>query len=168
VQKIEVVYRQRMPVASAMAEAIVTSAADVVRLTGPLLLKEIVEVCLVVCLDCRRYVIGYHELSRGTLTSTLVEPRNVFQAALLANAAAVVLVHNHPSGHPTPSTEDRDTYRRLKAAGEVMGIHVHDFVILSSDGRHCSLYELDGEVVARYRAGAAPIESADRRHAEAS
>jgi DNA repair protein RadC len=78
-------------------------------------------------------VIAYHEVSRGTLDSTLVHPREVFKAALLSNSAAIVVCHNHPSGDPTPTTDDIDVTRRLVATGELLGIPVLDHIVVGED-----------------------------------
>jgi len=85
-------------------------------------------------------VIAVHELGRGTLDSCTVHPRDVFKAALLANAAGVIVAHNHPSGDPTPSPADIALCSRLRAAGTVVGIELLDFVILG-DGRYYSFTE---------------------------
>jgi len=68
-----------------------------------LLQDEPSEVFVILCLTTKFHVIAYHEVGRGTLDTVLVNPREVFKAALLANAAAIVVAHNHPSGDPTPS-----------------------------------------------------------------
>ena len=140
-QVIEVVYRERPHPWGALAEPALVSAADVARVMTPLLYREVVEVCAVVCLDARHRFLGYHELSRGSLASVPIEARQVFQAALLANAAAVILVHNHPSGDPSPSPDDRVIYKRVKAAGDVMEIEVLDSVIVAGTGCYSSLRE---------------------------
>ena len=64
------------------------------------------EVFAILCVSTKHRVIAFHEVSRGTLDATLVHPREVFKAALLANAAAIILTHNHPSGDPSPSADD--------------------------------------------------------------
>ena len=89
---------------------------------------------LVLCLATKLHVIAYHEVGRGTLDTVLVHPREVFKAALLANAAAIVVAHNHPSGDPSPSPDDRDMTRRLVAAGGVLGIAVLDHIIVGDGG----------------------------------
>jgi len=76
---------------------------------------------------------GYKEVSTGTLTSSLVSPGEVFLAALRLRAAAIVCVHNHPSGDPMPSLEDQEITRRLKECGEMLAIRVLDHVILGAD-----------------------------------
>lgn len=98
---------------------------------------------LVVLLDGRHRVMRFDLVSQGTLTASLVHPREVFRPALQAAAAAVVLVHNHPSGDPTPSAEDREITRRLFDAGEILGVRVLDHVIVAERG-YCSLREQGG------------------------
>lgn len=91
------------------------------------------EVFSAVLLDGRNSVLGVNRVSVGSLTATLVHPREVFKAAILANAAALILVHNHPSGDPTPSAEDDALTTRLRSAGELMGIKVLDHIVLTGD-----------------------------------
>jgi DNA repair protein RadC len=96
----------------------------------------------VLLLDTKHRVLKTRLLSVGSLDASVVHPREVFRAAVLGGAAALVLFHNHPSGDPAPSREDRELTRRLIAAGELMGIDVLDHVILA-DTRYVSLRELD-------------------------
>ena len=91
-------------------------------------------------LDGRHRVCGETVVSQGTLTASLVHPREVFRPALRAGAAALILVHNHPSGDPTPSHEDRDITERLVRAGLLLGVSVLDHVIVADRG-YCSLRE---------------------------
>ena len=84
----------------------------------------------ILMLDVRNKVIGYHVVSVGCLTQSLVHPREVFTVAILAKACAVVLCHNHPSGDPTPSAEDVAVTRRLRTAGTLLGIEVVDHIVL--------------------------------------
>jgi DNA repair protein RadC len=88
---------------------------------------------LLMVLDSRRRVIGMSEVSVGTLSASLVHPREVFRAAILLNGAAVLVCHNHPSGDSSPSSEDRDVTRRLQRAGELLGIPVADHIVLGED-----------------------------------
>ncbi len=87
----------------------------------------------VVLLNTRRKLISIEKISQGTLDTILVHPREVFKSAIAANASAIVLVHNHPSGDPTPSEADVKVTRDLIRAGQVLKIEVLDHVIL---GRH--------------------------------
>jgi DNA repair protein RadC len=82
------------------------------------------EVFAILCVSTKLRVIAYHEVSRGTLDATLVHPREVFKAALLANAAAIILTHNHPSGDSIPSADDVQLTRRLVDAGALLGVEV--------------------------------------------
>jgi len=95
---------------------------------------------VVVLLNTKNRVLGIDRVSVGTLDASLVHPREVFKAAILANAASVVVCHNHPSGDPTPSAEDIRITRSLKQAGEIISISVLDHVILIADS-HLSLRE---------------------------
>ena len=74
------------------------------------------------------------EIYRGTLDRAVVEPREILKRALLANAAAIILYHNHPSGDPTPSREDREFTRRLASAAEAVGIRLLDHLVLGTSG----------------------------------
>jgi DNA repair protein RadC len=95
---------------------------------------------VIVLLDGRHRVCGESVVSQGTLTASLVHPREVFRPALRAGAAALVLVHNHPSGDPSPSREDREITERLVRAGVLLGVSVLDHVIVAERG-YCSLRE---------------------------
>lgn len=91
---------------------------------------------LALMLDGRHRVMHDVLVSQGTLTASLVHPREVFREAVRSAAAAIVLVHNHPSGDPTPSAEDRTVTERLVAAGELLGIRVVDHVVVAEHGYH--------------------------------
>lgn len=74
------------------------------------------------------------EIYRGTLDRAVVEPRELLKRALLANAAALIVYHNHPSGDPTPSREDREFTRRLASAAETIGLRLLDHIVVARDG----------------------------------
>ena len=80
-------------------------------------------------------------ISRGTLNSSLVHPREVFKGALLANAYALVLAHNHPSGKVEPSVADKNVTKMLVAAGNLLDVRILDHVIIGSSGRYFSFLE---------------------------
>jgi DNA repair protein RadC len=113
---------------------------DVYRHYHPNLRDARQERFFAVLLDGRHRVLGHEVVSQGTLTASLVHPREVFRPALRACAAALILVHNHPSGDPTPSAEDRDVTSRLARAGEILGVRVVDHVVVAERG-YCSLRE---------------------------
>ena len=83
-------------------------------------------------LDSRNQEIKREIVSIGTLTSSLVHPREVFEAAVKNNAASVILVHNHPSNNPKPSEADIDITKRLVKAGKILGIEVLDHIIITT------------------------------------
>jgi DNA repair protein RadC len=85
-------------------------------------------------LDAKHRVLALHTVAVGHLDSAPVHPREVFKAALLVNAAALILAHNHPSGDPEASRADRDLTRRIAHAGALLGIPVLDHVIIGVDG----------------------------------
>lgn len=84
---------------------------------------------VVACLNTKKRVLSIVPVTVGTLDASLVHPREVFRPAIVQSASAVILSHNHPSGDPTPSREDRDVTRRLMTCGEFLGIEVLDHII---------------------------------------
>lgn len=92
------------------------------------------EVMAVLHLDTKGRLISVAHASEGLLTMTLAHPREVFRAAILANAASVILAHNHPSGDARPSPADLEVQRRLEAAGKVLDIEVMDGIVVGDDG----------------------------------
>jgi len=88
----------------------------------------------VVCLDTKNQVLGSHRISVGILDRSLVHPREVFRPAIRDAAKAVLLVHNHPSGDPTPSDDDLALTSRLEEAGKTLGIGVLDHIVVARNG----------------------------------
>jgi DNA repair protein RadC len=107
------------------------SPEDVYRLLTPRLAGLQQEVFFVIGLDIRNGLIDIVEVARGTVASVEVHPREVFRPLIRMAAAGVVLVHNHPSGDPTPSFEDVELTRRMQAVGELLGIPVVDHVVVT-------------------------------------
>src|SRR3954466_7295417 len=138
VRELEVRYR-RLQVALPISVGRVTTPRGVAALSAALLADSPVERVLSFHLDTRRELIGIHRVSVGCLDSALVHPREVFQAAILSNASAIVVVHNHPSGDPSPSDEDVTLCARLRAAATVMGIDLLDFLIVGGERYHSFL-----------------------------
>jgi len=94
----------------------------------------------VVLLSTRHDVLAVEEVAVGGLNSAVIHPREVFKAAIRWSAAAVILVHNHPSGDPEPSADDLRITARLAEAGRILGIEVLDHAVVG-DGRYVSLRE---------------------------
>lgn len=95
---------------------------------------------LIATLDTQLCVRRVVRITRGTLDASLVHPREVFRAAIADAAAAILLIHNHPSGDPSPSRQDREITERLKKCGEMLGIQVIDHIVVG-DKRAVSLAE---------------------------
>jgi len=100
-----------------------------------------VECFAALLLNTRRRVKGHVLISTGTLDTLLVHPREVFRPAIIAAAAALVIMHNHPSGEATPSEADIKVTRDLIKAGQLLKVEVLDHVVMGAN-RHCSLREL--------------------------
>jgi DNA repair protein RadC len=115
----------------------IASSADLFRHFHPALRDLKREVFKVVLLDAKHTVLRDVTISEGSLTLSIVHPREVFALAVRESAGAVIFLHNHPSGDPTPSPEDRQLTDRLVAAGQLLGIPVLDHLIVG-DGRYVS------------------------------
>ena len=115
----------------------ITSSRDLFTYYHPTLRDLRHEVFKVVLLDAKHAIMRDATVSEGSLTLSIVHPREVFTLAVKESAAAVIFLHNHPSGDPTPSQEDRVLTARLVSAGEVLGIRVLDHLIVG-DGRYVS------------------------------
>ncbi len=98
------------------------------------------ELFLILLLDGKNRITRKVQVSEGSLNQSIVHPREVFAPAVRESAAAVIFIHNHPSGDPAPSREDREITRRLKEAGEILGIKVLDHIIIG-DGAYFSFVE---------------------------
>jgi DNA repair protein RadC len=96
------------------------------------------EVFFTLLLDSKNRVLREIQVSEGSLNASIVHPREVFQPVIRESAAAVLFVHNHPSGDPAPSREDLDLTSRLRDAGALMGVRVLDHIIIGN-GRYVSL-----------------------------
>lgn len=113
---------------------------DVYELCAPAVLDAKQEEFRVLLLNTQHAVVRELVVTRGTLDASVVHPREVFRAAIIESAAAVILVHNHPSGDPSPSREDREVTDQLVEAGRLVGISVLDHIVIG-DGRYVSFVE---------------------------
>lgn len=121
-------------------EGAVRGPADAVRIARALLDDSPQEVFVVFHLNARHDVVGFEEVTRGILDASLIHPREVFRSAILTNAAAIIIAHNHPSGDPSPSNEDRAVTRQLAKAGKTLGIPVLDSLVIGAGtGTHRSI-----------------------------
>jgi DNA repair protein RadC len=106
---------------------------DVVRLYSARLRDLAVEEFHLLALDSQSQVLREVLVTRGLLNSSLVHPREVFRTAIAEAAAGIIVVHNHPSGDPTPSAEDQSVTRQLVAAGRLLDLPLYDHVIIAGD-----------------------------------
>lgn len=88
---------------------------------------------VMVALNARGRVVAVNEISVGTVTASLAHPREIFKAAILSNASAIIIAHNHPSNEVDPSEEDLRLTQRVKQAGEIMGISIVDHYVLGAE-----------------------------------
>jgi DNA repair protein RadC len=128
---------------SEQRRATLGDADDVYRIIHPRVAGLAQEVFFVIGVDIRNGVLDVIEVARGSVHGVEVHPREVFRPLVRIAAAAGVLVHNHPTGDPTPSLEDIDLTRRLRAVGDVIGIPIIDHVVIG-DGRFRSIAEWMG------------------------
>ena len=142
IKELTIQYRERHDLEGPPGRAAILSGpGDAAQYLAPVLNPEVVEVFVLLCLTTKHNVIAYHEVSRGTLDSALVHPREVFKVAFLANAACLILAHNHPSGDTTPSSEDLSLTQKLVEAGRLLGIAIVDHIIIGRDARYYSFTE---------------------------
>jgi DNA repair protein RadC len=119
----------------------ISGPADAARIASTYLDGADREHFVTLLLNTRHEVLGMNTVSIGGLASAPVHPREVYKAAILAGAASVLCIHNHPSGHVEPSRDDLALTSQLIAAGRLLGIEVLDHIILGADGRYASLRE---------------------------
>jgi len=124
---------QRLSTEDTLRRPVIKSAKDVARLMMPEMQSLDREHFKVLLLNTKHYVLQVHTVSVGSLNASVVHPRECFRPAIAAQAAAIILVHNHPSGDVEPSEEDISLTRRLMSAGDLIGIKVLDHVIIGGN-----------------------------------
>lgn len=123
-----------------MSRPVVNSPQDVAHMVMEEMRHLDREHFRVLSLSTKNHVLGISPISIGSLNSSLVHPRECFKEAIRRNSNAIILLHNHPSGDPTPSKEDIEVTRRLADGGKILGIEVLDHVVIG-DNRYVSLKE---------------------------
>jgi DNA repair protein RadC len=123
---------RRLSMSDAKVE-IIHGPEDVARFAMPRYCHETKEHFAVLLLNTKNHILAMPEISKGSLTASVVHPREVFEAAVRHAAASMILLHNHPSGDPSPSREDIAVTRRLVQAGEIMDIPVLDHIIIGNN-----------------------------------
>jgi DNA repair protein RadC len=109
---------------------VLANAEDIFRLVGPRLTGVAQEVFFAIGMDVRNQLLEVVEVARGSVAAVEVHPREVFRPLVRMAAAGAVLVHNHPSGDPTPSSEDLELTRRMREVGKLLGIPIVDHVVI--------------------------------------
>lgn len=124
------------------------SAAKIVKMCNTVFgLKDMAEEHVyVIAMTAKCRVVGVFELSHGTVQQTVLASRELFMRLLLVGAACYVIVHNHPSGDPTPSNTDINATRKLREASKIMEINFEDHIILGGEGIYCSIRDEYGEI----------------------
>ena len=131
VYRVSLIKERTLPYAHA---AHVLSPKEVYELITEYLQGTDREHFIAIFLDSRSAVIGMHTVSVGTLTESLVHLREVFKGAILANAASIIVAHNHPSGEPLPSEADLGVTTKLTESGRLLGIPLEDHVVIGPEG----------------------------------
>ena len=121
---------------------VIRQPQDAARLFYEMLHDKDREHFVILMLDTKNRVIGVNTVSIGILDSALVSPREVFKAAMLCNAASIIVCHNHPSGDPTPSPEDKRVTERLSEAGKILAIELLDHLVIGEAGSFRSIKEM--------------------------
>jgi DNA repair protein RadC len=115
------------------SEKKITSPSDIADLFIPILRDELKENFILVCLNSANKIIKYEKISTGNLNSSVVHPREIFKAAIENSSAGVILIHNHPSGNPEPSSEDIAVTKKMVESGKILDIPVYDHVIIAGN-----------------------------------
>jgi DNA repair protein RadC len=125
---------RREVILPAVARERLSDPEEVAAFLVPLIGGADREHCLAVLLDTKHRVLGTRTVSIGSIDHTFMTPHGIFRDALLGNAAAVILAHNHPSGDPEPSRDDERVTRRLVEAGRLLGVEVLDHLVIGGGG----------------------------------
>ncbi|WP_085520899.1 JAB domain-containing protein [Tuberibacillus sp. Marseille-P3662] len=120
---------------------IVRSPNDAAKIAARFIGDEDREVAFVMCLNTKNRVVAVHRCHVGALNESLMHPREIFKAAILNNAASIIISHQHPSQDITPSPEDIEVTKRIRDAGNIMGIGLLDHVIVNAATEFTSLKE---------------------------
>lgn len=131
---------RRIAYADAIARDVIETPDDIAAIFMPRLRYEKNEHFMLVLLNTKNKVIGMEQISEGSLNSSVVHPREVFAPAVVQRAAAILVGHNHPSGDPAPSREDRNLTEALVQTGKILGIPLLDHIVIG-DGCYFSFKE---------------------------
>lgn len=136
--EIEISYRTKVRPSERKKISNSTDSADVAKEIFNTDTIEYREEFLILCLNRTNHVLGWVKVSSGGMSATIADPKVIFSVALKAAASSIILMHNHPSGIPYPSTPDIDLTKKLVAAGRLLDINVLDHLIITPEGRFFS------------------------------
>lgn len=119
----------------------ISNSFDAYRLVKNFLADSDREKFVVVCLDIKNQPVSIEVVSIGTVSSTMVHPREVFKVAVLTNASKIICFHNHPSGNTNFSNEDEVITKKLHKCGEILGIELTDHIVVGDDDKYFSFKE---------------------------
>ncbi|WP_195336363.1 JAB domain-containing protein [Paraclostridium bifermentans] len=119
----------------------ISNPYDAYRLVKNFLADSDREKFVVVCLDIKNQPVSIEVVSIGTVSSTMVHPREVFKVAVLTNASKIICFHNHPSGNTNFSNEDEVITKKLHKCGEILGIELTDHIVVGDDDKYFSFKE---------------------------
>ncbi|MBI5020554.1 MAG: hypothetical protein HZB59_03885 [Ignavibacteriales bacterium] len=111
----------------------INSPSDVSQHFQFLFKDQVKERFVVLWLNSANRVIGFEIVTEGILNSSLIHPREVFRGAIVATSASAIIIHNHPSGNPEPSSDDLSITKQIVEAGKIIGIPIHDHIIIADD-----------------------------------
>ncbi len=111
----------------------ITSPKDVADVFIPLLIDDVKEKFIIICLNSANKIIKFEVVSIGNLNSSIVHPREIFKIAIENNSASIILLHNHPSGNAEPSNEDVQITKKLVETGKIMDIPIFDHLIIAGN-----------------------------------
>jgi DNA repair protein RadC len=117
----------------------VICAVDVVQIVIPLIFGQLTEHLIVLCVNRTQQLLAHKVISIGGTAATIVEPKTIFRYAVENNAAAIILVHNHPSGNPLPSVEDKLVTERIVRLSQLLGVPLLDHIIVCDDRSYVSM-----------------------------
>ncbi len=132
VAEVEILYHNTVPTSQMRQISSSKDANDILRFIWSNSLQHIEEFYILL-LNCSNKVLGYAQISKGGISSCVVDPKVIFQTALKTNATGIILAHNHPSGSLSPSDADRKLTNKIKSAGSFLDINVLDHLIMTDN-----------------------------------
>lgn len=132
IREAQITYRRAAELPEAVRRS-VRSSRDAVAVIRDLIGRRMTESFLVLAMSAKMEIIGYHEVARGTVAACPVNPADVLRYPIIVGAHCIIIAHNHPSGDPSPSSDDLDITKKLLAASELLGITLTDHIIVTDD-----------------------------------